>query len=70
MRDNLREKLSEEITRKQFLQYLTGAVLMVLGLNNLISLLTGSRLEKHIYVHDAPNTGTDHSGFGNRSFGT
>lgn len=69
MRENMREQLNTEITRKEFLQYLTGAVLMVFGLNNLFSLLSGSRtIEKRILV---PMPGAnDHSGFGVRKFGT
>lgn len=63
MRDNLREQLNKEMTRKQFLQYLTGALLMVFGLHNLVSLLTGS---KHIIVQQEAQ---GRHGFGSRSFG-
>jgi len=68
MRDDMRERLNTEITRKQFLQYITGAVLMVFGLNNLINLLTGGKtVHNHILM---PPTGNDHDGFGSRRFGT
>lgn len=66
MRDNLREHLSQEITRKQFLQYMAAAVLMVFGLNNLISLLTGSKLEHHL---GAPSGRDAQHGFGSSKFG-
>ena len=67
MRDTLREHLSQEITRKQFLQYLGTALLMVFGLNNLISLLTGSKFEQHLNL---PGHAADQRrGFGSSRFG-
>jgi len=66
MRDDLREKLNTEITRKQFLQYMTAAVLMIFGLNNLIALLTGSRPDQHLL----PPSPGETDGFGSRRFGT
>jgi len=66
MRDNMREKLNTEITRKQFLQYLAAALLTVFGLHNLLSLLSGNRDIQHVLV---PNAGTDHNSFGTRKFG-
>lgn len=69
MPENLREQLNTEITRKQFLQYLTGAVLMVFGLHNLVSLFTsGKVIEKRILVPSA--AGDMANGFGTRRFGT
>jgi len=70
MQGNLREQLNTEITRKEFLQYTAGALLMVLGLNNLLSLLGGNKIiEKHIMMAPpAPADGRD--GFGSRRFGT
>jgi hypothetical protein len=65
MRDNMREKLNTEITRKQFLQFMAAALLTVFGLNNILSLLGGSRDVHHVLV-----PGTDHNGFGTRKFGT
>jgi hypothetical protein len=68
MQENLREQLNTEITRKQFLQYLTGAVLMVFGLHNLVALLTGNRvIEKRLIV--AGPAGDMANGFGARRFG-
>lgn len=69
MRENLREQLNTEITRKQFLQYTAGALLMVFGLNNLISLLTGNKVIEHQVLLTPPGA-NDHDGFGSRKFGT
>lgn len=68
MPENLREQLNAEITRKQFLQYLTGTLLMVFGLHNLVALFTGGKvIEKRILV---PGSGSDMAnGFGARRFG-
>jgi hypothetical protein len=67
MRENMREKLNTEITRKQFLQYLAAALLAVFGLNNLLSLLAGNRDVQRILV---PTTGpSNHDSFGTRKFG-
>jgi hypothetical protein len=68
MRDNMRDQLNTEITRKQFLQYLGGALLMVFGFHNLFSLLTGGRAEHHVWHQGAPIDTTQH-GFGSRKFG-
>lgn len=69
MREGLREQLNTEITRKQFLQYMTGALLMVFGLNNLVSLLTGGKIiERQVML--SPPGGNDRDGFGSRRFGT
>jgi len=65
MRDNLREQLDKEITRKQFLQYMAAAMLAMFGLNNLVSLLTGNKPQR-VVVQQPPN---DHDGFGTRRFG-
>jgi hypothetical protein len=63
----LREKLNTEITRKQFLQYLGSALLIVFGFHNLLSLLNGNNeVVKRAYV---PQTATNHNGFGSRKFG-
>jgi hypothetical protein len=68
MREQLRERLETEVTRKQFLQYMAGAILMVFGFSNLLSLLQGTKvIEKQIFL---PAPGGDHgSGFGTRRFG-
>jgi len=65
MRDNLREHLNTKVTRKQFLQYLGAALLLMFGLNNLVSLLTGKKIEHHVL----PHANDDHDGFGSRRFG-
>ena len=68
MRENMREKLNTEITRKQFLQFMAAALLTVFGLNNILSLLGGNR---DIHQVLAPGgAGTEHNGFGARKFGT
>ena len=70
MRENLREQLNTEITRKEFLQYSAGALLMVFGLHNLFNLLSGNRvIEKHILM-TPPSPADGHGGFGSRKFGT
>lgn len=66
MRDGLREKLNTEMTRKQFLQYLGAALLMVFGLNNIISFLAAGRTEKHLLSSGA---NVPSNGFGSRRFG-
>ena len=65
--ENMRDRLTSEVTRKQFLQYLSGAILLVFGLDNLISLLTGHRPSKHVYIHDPSQQPS--SGFGASKFG-
>lgn len=66
--ENMRTKLHTEITRKQFLQMMAGAALMVFGLENLVSLLTGHKFQKNIFI---TNQGSDTArGFGSSKFGT
>ena len=62
----MREKLNTEITRKQFLQYMGTAFLMVFGLNNLVSLLTGTK-PKHLFMDHGSTEGAH--GFGSSKFG-
>lgn len=70
MQGNLREQLNTEITRKEFLQYTAGALLMVFGLHNLFNLLSGNKIiEKHIMLAP-PSPADGHDGFGSRKFGT
>jgi hypothetical protein len=64
---NMRDKLNTEITRKQFLQAMAGALLMVFGLDNLVSLLTGHKLHKNIFIN-SQGSESGH-GFGNSKFG-
>ena len=68
MNDILRDRLTEEVTRKQFLQYLAGALLMVFGLNNLINLILGSQHSQKIFINQ-PLNGQQQHGFGSRKFG-
>lgn len=69
MRDRLRVALETEMTRKQFLQYLAGILLMVFGLDNLLSLLFGDK--NHIHLPSGTNASTADGvgGFGTRKFG-
>lgn len=68
MRDELRERLATEVTRKQFLQYFFGALLMMLGFANLLSMLKGTKvIEKHILIPG--QNANSASGFGTRKFG-
>lgn len=69
MRENLREQLNTEISRKQFLQYMAGAMLMVFGLNNIISLLAGNKIEHHVLYPKRPSDADGRDGFGSRKFG-
>ena len=67
MRGSLREQLNTEITRKQFLQFMAAALLAVFGLNNLISLLTGSHDVQRVLVPGASDN--NRHGFGSSKFG-
>jgi hypothetical protein len=66
MREQIHGALHQEVTRKQFLQYLGTALLMVFGLNNLISLLTGNRPDHFLPGQD---TSESRHGFGSSKFG-
>ncbi len=66
MGNNVRERFNQEVTRKQFLQYMAGALLMVFGLNNLVSLLLGSKPGHKVFLQPS---GADHHGFGSSKFG-
>jgi hypothetical protein len=68
MRDELRERLATEVTRKQFLQYVFGALLMMLGFANLLSMLRGTKVvERHILLPGQHANSAN--GFGSRKFG-
>jgi len=62
----VRDSLNVEVTRKQFLQYMASALLMLFGLDNLISLLTGNA---HVIHHISDRTNSMSEGFGARKFG-
>lgn len=67
MREELRARLETEVTRKQFLQYLAGATLVVFGLGNILSLFGGTKIiEKQVFL---PAPAADRNGFGSRRFG-
>jgi len=66
MRDDLRDQLAKEITRKQFLQYMAGAVLTIFGFGNLINLLTGGKHAHHLLGGTVDN---NRHGFGSSKFG-
>lgn len=68
MSESLRERLNQEVTRKQFLQYSAGALLMVFGLNNLITLLTGSKPDHKSFIPITDSADRGH-GFGSSKFG-
>jgi hypothetical protein len=68
MRDQMRDKLNTEITRKQFLQFFGAALLTVFGFHNLLSLLSGNGQTGHSLIPNS-TAGDDHDGFGARRFG-
>lgn len=67
-RENLREKLNTEITRKQFIQYIGIALLMLFGLHNFLSLLGNHQAggSQSGIAHLLNNAS---SNFGSRRFG-
>ena len=67
MREELREKLNTEITRKQFIQYIGVALLMLFGLHNFLSLLGGNKIGGHRGIVGMLDSAT--SSFGSRRFG-
>lgn len=68
MRDEWQDRLTMEITRQQFLQYMGGAVLVAFGLGNLMSLLTGNHFSTTKYLPQ-PAADNNAAGFGSRKFG-
>lgn len=67
MRNDIQERLSQELSRKQFLQLMGGAILMVFGFNNLVTLLLGKKPGHDVFIHNSPNGS---HGFGSSKFGT
>ncbi len=63
MRGKLEDLLTREMNRKQFLQYMAGLMIVLLGFRNLIEMLT--RYDKQ---SSSPSIKADH-GFGTRRFG-
>ena len=68
MREGLREKLNTEVTRKQFIQYIGIALLMLFGLHNFLSLLGSSKTggNRSGIIGMLDNAA---GGFGSRRFG-
>ena len=67
MREELREKLNTEITRKQFIQYIGVALLMLFGLHNFLSLLGGGKAGSRGGLMGMLDNAAN--GFGSRRFG-
>jgi len=65
MHDTLREKLTTEITRKQFLEYMAAAALALFGLNNFLSLFSSIKPTQTTATSDSNGL----AGFGTRKFG-
>lgn len=63
MKQSIQEQLQREMTRKQFLQLMAVAVFSILGINNLVNLL--SRTAKSA----APANPSERHGFGASKFG-
>lgn len=68
MRELIREQLAKEMTRKQFLQYMAGVMLMVFGLENIINLLLRPRAGQATAAGKIQMDNSEH-GFGSRRFG-
>lgn len=60
--------LQKEMTRKQFLQYMTAVLVALLGLGNIISALTSLRQKPEIFAQQSTATEAE-KGFGTRKFG-
>ncbi len=63
MKEARNKLLMQEMTRKQFLQFLAGGVIALLGFSNLLSLLMHSGRQ----TQQLPDT--NRHGFGSRKFG-
>jgi hypothetical protein len=67
MRGDLRKKLLEkEMTRKEFLQFAGGSLLVLLGLTNVLALF--SHLSRSVESPKVASTEASH-GFGSHKFG-
>ena len=67
MWDELHKKLlQKELTRREFLQFLGGAIVIVIGFGNLITLM--KHFTKTAEPDKVANTDTN-NGFGTRKFG-
>ncbi len=63
------EFLQKEMTRKQFLQYMTAVIVAMLGLGNIISALTSLRQKPEIFISNNSQNSEATKGFGTRKFG-
>jgi hypothetical protein len=63
MRDDIKDILNKQMTRKEFLRYAGGTLIVLLGLGNLLSFLK----QPTRTVVQSP--AEDHHGFGSRKFG-
>lgn len=63
MRDDIKDILNKQMTRKEFLRYAGGTLVMLLGLSNLLSFL---RQPTRTIVQTQVD---DRHGFGSRKFG-
>ncbi len=64
MKQSIREQLQKEMTRKQFLQLMTLAVLSILGVNNVLGLLGKFTKNQPTVAQQA-----EPHGFGSSKFG-
>jgi len=65
-KDVQKKLLEKEMTRREFLQFAGGSLLVLFGLGNLMALLM--HMKKTVEPTVAQNTDTRH-GFGSRKFG-
>lgn len=68
MRDTKTKLLENEMTRKEFLIYMSMALVTVLGLKNFLSLLNGS-FHREYFAKSQKSSQDDADGFGSRRFG-
>ncbi len=68
MHDGLRQRLSKEVTRKEFVQYMGFALLALFGIDNFINLLFGDTKGPGVKLLSG-GSGASTGGFGSRKFG-
>lgn len=66
MKNEIQERLTQELSRKQFLQLIGGALLMVFGFNNLVALLLGKKPGHNVFIQQSIEA---RHGFGSSKFG-
>lgn len=67
VRPDIQEQLAKEITRKQFLQYMTAGALSVFGFSHILGMFIGTKHEHHTTIVIGGNDGA--RGFGASKFG-